>query len=52
MKNNDEDTEEEDQQKVNRKIKKIKEEFLDEAFKKAELLKKTHLEIKKEQKVV
>ena len=52
MTNNDEDTEEEDQQKSGRKRKKLKEQFLDEAYKKAELLKKTHLEIKKEQKLV
>ena len=52
MENNDEDTEGKDQQKVDRKRKKVKEEFLDEAFKKAELLKKAHSEIKKEQKVV
>ena len=52
MNNSNEDTDNEDQQKEERKIKKIKEEYLDEAFKKAELLKKAHLEIKKEQRIV
>lgn len=52
MINNDEDIEEEEQQKSDRKRKKLKEQFLDEAYKKAELLKKAHLEIKKEQKLI